>query len=49
MTLGLLAGWDLDEINHRANEVASYVASRPGATPDLPKPLRACFRSSAPE
>ena len=43
MTLGLLAGWPLDEINHHANEVAAYVASRAGATPDLPERLRAPF------
>jgi fructokinase len=41
MTLGLLAGWDLDYINERANEVAAYVASCAGATPELPERLRA--------
>ena len=39
MTLGLLAGWDLDEINRRANEVAAYVCTQRGATPKLPKRL----------
>lgn len=49
MTLGLLAGWDADEINQRANEVAAHVASCPGATPDLPAPLRSLFsRPSSP-
>ena len=43
MTLGLLAGWNLDEINQRANAVAAYVASRAGATPELLEPLRAPF------
>ena len=43
MTLGLLAGWDLDEINQRANAVAAHVASRAGATPELPEYLRAPF------
>ena len=48
MTLGLLAGWDLDDVNQRANEVAAYVASCPGATPELPGHLRAPFRASLP-
>ncbi len=43
MTLGLLAGWPLDEIHLRASEVAAYVCSQPGATPVLPEPLRAPF------
>jgi len=47
MTLGLLAGWDLDEVNRRANEVAAGVASRAGATPALPDRLRAPFRTRA--
>jgi fructokinase len=46
MTLGLLAGWNLDEINARANAVAAYVCSQPGATPALPDHLRARFRLS---
>ena len=41
MTLGLLAGLDAEEINHRVNEVAAYVASCAGATPDLPEHMRA--------
>jgi fructokinase len=40
LALGLLAGWDLDRINRRANEVAAYVVSQPGATPQLPAHLR---------
>ncbi len=43
MTLGLLAGWPLDEIHQRASEVAAYVCSQPGATPVLPELLRAPF------
>lgn len=43
MALGLLAGWDLDLVNKRANEVAAHVASCPGATPVLPAELRALF------
>ena len=44
MTLGLLAGWDLDEINVCANVVAAYVASCDGATPPLPGDLCRPFR-----
>jgi fructokinase len=43
MTLGLLAGWDLDQVNARANEIAAYVCSFPGATPPLPVHLREPF------
>lgn len=39
LALGLLAGWDLDRINQRANKVAAYVVSQPGATPLLPAHL----------
>jgi fructokinase len=37
MTLAFLAGLPLDEVNRRANAVAAYVCSQPGATPTLPK------------
>jgi len=40
MTVGLLAGRPLDEINHRANAVAAFVCTRPGGTPALPESLR---------
>ena len=33
MTLGLLAGQPLDAISQRANEVAAFVCTQPGATP----------------
>jgi sugar/nucleoside kinase (ribokinase family) len=36
LVLGLLRRMDLDEINDVANEVARYVCSQPGATPQLP-------------
>jgi len=45
MTLGLLAGWDLDRVNEQANQVAAFVCAHAGATPDLPAPLRAAFES----
>jgi fructokinase len=41
MALGLLAGRPLDGINRRANEVAAYVCSQPGATPVLPAYFKA--------
>lgn len=39
ITLGLLQGETLDRINEFANRVASFVCSRPGATPKLPPSL----------
>lgn len=48
MTLGLLAGWDLDRINDNANRIAAFVCSRAGATPELPERLRAPFLSATP-
>ena len=46
MTLGFLAGWDLDSINRRANQIGAYVCSCAGATPPLPKELREPFGSA---
>jgi fructokinase len=43
MVLGFLKGWPLDEINLRANQIASFVAASAGATPNLPPDLRAPF------
>jgi len=43
MTLGLLAGWDLDRINEHANQIAAFVCSCAGATPELPERIRAAF------
>lgn len=40
LTVGLLAGWGLDAINLRANEVAAYVCTKPGGMPELPEHLR---------
>lgn len=45
LTIGMLSGWELDLINHRANDVAAFVASRPGGTPELPQRLREGFLS----
>jgi fructokinase len=43
MTLGLLAGWELDRVNDHANRIAAFVCSSSGATPTLPDPLRRLF------
>jgi fructokinase len=43
LVAGMLAGLDLDLVNDRANRVASFVCSRPGATPELPADLRRLF------
>jgi fructokinase len=43
LALGMLAGWPMDEINRQASEVAAYVCSQPGGTPELPERLRAPF------
>jgi fructokinase len=37
LLIGLLAGRSLEEVGRRANEVASYVCSQPGATPPIPE------------
>jgi fructokinase len=47
LALGLLRGWPLDEIHQRASEVAAYVCSQPGGTPELPEHLRALFRAGS--
>lgn len=39
LTLGLLAGRDIEEVNRHAITVASYVCSRPGATMSFPADL----------
>jgi hypothetical protein len=38
---------DLDEINNIANEVARYVCSHAGATPQLPQEFAKVFSGSA--
>jgi fructokinase len=39
VTLGLLAGRSLPQINEHANQLASYVCSQAGATPSVPESL----------
>jgi fructokinase len=43
LALGLLHGWPLDETHRLAAEVAAFVCTRPGGTPDLPPALRQHF------
>jgi fructokinase len=43
LALGTLAGWPMDEVNRHASEVAAYVCSQPGGTPELPERLRAPY------
>lgn len=43
LTLGWLQRWELDRINRRANELAAFVCSQAGATPDLPAAMREWF------
>jgi len=40
LLVGVLAGRSLEEVSRRANAVASYVCSAPGATPPIPEALR---------
>lgn len=44
MTIGLLAGWDLDEISRRANEVAAEVCAQTGSAAPLSESLAQCFQ-----
>ncbi len=39
LALGLRKQWSLDEINHRATDIAGYVCTQSGATPQLPAEL----------
>ena len=43
MTVGLLVGWALDDVNAHANLVAAFVASQAGGTPALPADVVAPF------
>lgn len=40
MVMGFLRQLPLDVINERANRVAAFVCTQPGATPQLPPALR---------
>jgi fructokinase len=39
LLIGVLTGRSLEEVSRRANAVASYVCSQPGATPPIPEAL----------
>jgi fructokinase len=47
-TLGLLARQPLDEINQRANQLAAFVCTQPGATPTLPRNTMNIFGGKTP-
>ena len=47
LALGLLQGLTLDAINRWASQVAAFVCSQPGATPELPSHLRMAQQSFA--
>jgi fructokinase len=47
ITLGLLAGWEIERLAQVANEIAAYVCSCEGATPPLPQRLRSHFETGA--
>lgn len=44
MAIGMLKGFELDRINAVANRIASFVCTQPGATPPIPKEMRALFQ-----
>ena len=46
LVVGLLAGRPLGEINRHANEVAAFLCSRAGATPELPEAIRSPLASA---
>ena len=39
LLIGMLSGGSLEEVSRRANAVAAYVCSRPGATPPIPRDI----------
>ena len=49
ITVGLVAGWPLDQVVNFANTIGAYVASRRGALPELPDAIFAGLGSSAPD
>jgi fructokinase len=40
LTVGILAGRDVDDVNRQACRLAAYVCAQPGAVPSLPEELR---------
>ena len=43
LVTGLLRGYELDDLNNKANRVASYICSKHGATPSLTNEIRQLF------
>lgn len=46
VVLGILRGWPVQEIQRRATDIAAFVCTQPGATPDLPLTLTQPFLST---
>ena len=44
LVIGLLRGYELDDLNKKANRVASYICSKPGATSILTNEIRKLFK-----
>ena len=44
LVTGLLRGYELDDLNNKANRVASYICSKHGATPSLTNEIRKLFK-----
>ena len=44
LVTGLLRGYKLDDLNKKANLVASYICSKHGATPSLTNKIRKLFK-----
>ena len=44
LVIGLLRGYELDDLNKKANRVASYICSKHGATPSLTNEIRKLFK-----
>ncbi len=44
IALGILKGFDLDTMNSFANQIASFVCTKPGACPELPDELISLFK-----
>ena len=44
LVTGMLRGYELDDLNNKANRVASYICSKHGATPSLTNEIRKLFK-----
>jgi len=44
LVIGLLRGYEIDDLHNKANRVASYICSKHGATPSLTNEIREMFK-----